>query len=166
MAHKRNGIPPLGGRSVLIAVDNTDNSRYAFHWYLKWSKRADDGIIFIHVFETPALSALSFSSPSSLPTADWNKILAARVTAAKKLEDDYLAEGMAANLNCDFITVSGEKSGVAIVKQAEKMGAHLIIIGTRGLDKLKRTWMGSVSDYVVNQAIGPVMVIPNMDKLL
>jgi len=41
---------------------------------------------------------------------------------------------------------------------AENENATLIVMGTRGLGKVRRTIMGSVSDYVVHHAHCPVIV--------
>ena len=51
-----------------------------------------------------------------------------------------------------------EKPGEFIVDIAKKEGATYIVMGTRGLGKIRRTIMGSVSDYVVHHAGCPVMV--------
>ena len=48
--------------------------------------------------------------------------------------------------------------GHAIVERAEKVGADMIVIGTRGLGTIRRTVLGSVSDYVVHHAKIPVVV--------
>jgi len=45
-----------------------------------------------------------------------------------------------------------------ICQIAEEVSAVMIITGTRGMGKVKRTILGSVSDYLVNHAICPVMV--------
>jgi len=46
-----------------------------------------------------------------------------------------------------------------IVALAEKVGAGLIVIGSRGLGGVRRALMGSVSDSVVRHAHCPVMVV-------
>jgi len=51
------------------------------------------------------------------------------------------------------------KPGEVICQVAEEMAAVMIIAGTRSLGKMKRTILGSVSDYLVNHATCPVMVI-------
>ena len=51
------------------------------------------------------------------------------------------------------------KPGEVICQVAEEMAAVMIITGTRSLGKMKRTILGSVSDYLVNHAACPVMVI-------
>ena len=53
---------------------------------------------------------------------------------------------------------SSGRPGEVICQIAEEMSAVMIITGTRGMGKVKRTILGSVSDYLVNHAICPVMV--------
>lgn len=155
------GVTPRGGRSVLISVDGSENAKHAFQWYLKWSRRPDDGVTFFHVFESPSLPSFDLGHPGSIPTEEWGRILTGRVEATNRLEADYIAEGQAAGLKCEFLSLPADKVGEAIVKQAEKQGAQLIIMGTRGLGPIKRTLLGSVSDYVVHQGLVPVTIVPN-----
>ena len=53
---------------------------------------------------------------------------------------------------------SGSKKGETICRVAEEEEAVMVVVGTRGLGKVKRTIMGSVSDYVVHHAPCPVIV--------
>ena len=50
------------------------------------------------------------------------------------------------------------KAGETIIVQAEHAEADMIVMGTRGLGKIRRTIMGSVSDYVVHNAPCTVVV--------
>nr|KAG5699306.1 hypothetical protein BaRGS_004243 [Batillaria attramentaria]KAG5704295.1 hypothetical protein BaRGS_012604 [Batillaria attramentaria] len=50
-----------------------------------------------------------------------------------------------------------------IIKYAEKVGAGLIVIGSRGQGKLRRTFLGSVSDSVLHHSHVPVLVCRNKD---
>ena len=49
------------------------------------------------------------------------------------------------------------KPGEAIVKAALEEGANMVVCGTRGHGKIKRAFLGSVSDYVVHHAKCPVI---------
>ena len=50
------------------------------------------------------------------------------------------------------------KPGEGILNIAKEVNASLIITGSRGQSKLRRTFLGSVSDYVMHRAPVPVLV--------
>ena len=50
------------------------------------------------------------------------------------------------------LTLRGQKPGEAIIKTATEEGANVIVMGSRGLGKIRRTLMGSVSEYVTHHA--------------
>ena len=50
------------------------------------------------------------------------------------------------------------KPGEAIIETADEEKAVMIVMGTRGQGTVRRTVMGSVSDYVVHHAHCPVLV--------
>ena len=58
-----------------------------------------------------------------------------------------------------LLTPSGEKPGELIVKAAKEKNAASIILGTRGLGTIRRTLLGSVSEYVVHHSHCPVTVV-------
>ena len=47
-----------------------------------------------------------------------------------------------------------------ICKRAKEQNVDLIVMGTRGLGAIRRTILGSVSDYVLHHSECPVSVIP------
>ena len=53
-----------------------------------------------------------------------------------------------------------------IVAIAEKLGAGLIVMGSRGLGGVRRALMGSVSDSVVRHAHCPVLVARSREDLI
>ena len=57
-----------------------------------------------------------------------------------------------------YKTAYGDKPGEAIVQAALEHQADMIVMGTRGMGSIRRTIMGSVSDYVVHHAHCPVVV--------
>lgn len=56
------------------------------------------------------------------------------------------------------------KPGEGICSCAEKEKADLIVMGTRGLSSLRRTVLGSVSDYVLHHSHIPVAVVPTPEE--
>ena len=57
----------------------------------------------------------------------------------------------------EVVTVCG-KAGEATIKLAHERNAAMIICGARGHSKVRRTFMGSTSDYVVHHSDIPVVV--------
>jgi len=50
------------------------------------------------------------------------------------------------------------KPGEAILEGAREEGATMLVLGTRGMGKVRRTFLGSVSDYCIHHAFCPVLV--------
>ena len=46
-----------------------------------------------------------------------------------------------------------------LVRKASELKACAIIMGSRGLGAFKRTFLGSVSDYVVHHSEVPVIIV-------
>jgi len=55
---------------------------------------------------------------------------------------------------------SCKNAGQGIIGVAEAEKAQLIVMGTRGLDAIRRTFLGSVSDYVIHHSKIPVLICP------
>lgn len=52
------------------------------------------------------------------------------------------------------------RPGEVIIKLAEDEKADFIVMGSRGVGTLRRTFLGSVSDYCVHHTKIPVVVVP------
>uniref|UniRef100_K1QR27 UspA domain-containing protein n=1 Tax=Magallana gigas TaxID=29159 RepID=K1QR27_MAGGI len=59
-------------------------------------------------------------------------------------------------------SVQAEDPGEGIIRAAEELGADLIVIGSRGMGVVRRTILGSVSDYVLQHSHIPVAVCPKV----
>jgi hypothetical protein len=55
-------------------------------------------------------------------------------------------------------SIHAETPGEGLCKGIEETGATLAIVGTRGMGTLRRTFLGSVSDYVLHHAHVPVLI--------
>ncbi len=53
-----------------------------------------------------------------------------------------------------------ESSGQGILKIADEEGAEMIIMGSRGLSSIKKTFMSSVSDSILRNSKVPVIIVP------
>ena len=56
------------------------------------------------------------------------------------------------------VAVFDNQPGHVIVNKANEEHAQMVVMGTRGMGAVRRTLMGSVSDYVVHHAHCPVLI--------
>lgn len=60
-------------------------------------------------------------------------------------------------MECEFFKMSGDP-GECIVQKAKDTEADLIVTGCRGLGTIRRTFIGSVSDFIIHHSDCPVFV--------
>lgn len=60
-------------------------------------------------------------------------------------------------VDVELVKVVGEP-GPGIVQASREKGANLIVTGCRGLGQIRRTILGSVSDYIIHHSDIPVFV--------
>ncbi|MGC8973501.1 MAG: universal stress protein, partial [Thermoproteus sp.] len=71
---------------------------------------------------------------------------------------DAKAKAEAEGVQAETAMLEGDPA-TAIVEYADKIGADLIVTGSRGLSSIKRVFLGSVSTGVVTHAKKPVLVV-------
>ena len=69
-----------------------------------------------------------------------------------------VARGRRAGVNVSFLVWEGEP-GPAIVEAAAAERVDLVVVGTRGRNRVERAVLGSVSDHVIRHAHCPVLVV-------
>jgi len=153
----------MSARSVLIAVDASDNAKVAFNYYLEQIYRAGDVVIISHVPEVADLPTFSFKAGIQLPVDEWTKAIQEQNVKVKQIEETYEQLLIPKKIAFKLHSVAAKSPGQGIITVQEQTKADLIVIGTRGLDRLRRTLLGSVSDYVVRHSKVPVLVCPTND---
>lgn len=148
---------------VLIAVDPSENAKAAFQWYLNQVHKKDDYVVICHIPEMQDLPVLSFKYGLNIPVDEWQKSLKESAEKVKQLEDYYEVELTQKKVQHKIKSESCKNPGQGIISMSEAEKASLIVIGTRGLDVIRRTVLGSVSDYVVHHSRVPVLVCPKQD---
>lgn len=66
-------------------------------------------------------------------------------------------------INGSVKSIHANRPGEGIVNAAREVNADVIITGSRGTGKLRRTFLGSVSDYVLHHSDVPVIVCRHKD---
>jgi len=94
-----------------------------------------------------------------LPTEEWTKKIQEQVAKSNKLIAHYEICCEEKKIKKKTILETG-KPGEAICAAAQKESANMIVMGSRGQNALRRTFVGSVSDYVLHHSHIPVTVVP------
>lgn len=92
-----------------------------------------------------------------LSEGEWQKMYRKEMEEKKVIEDKYEGKAKEKNMNIKFDIRYG-KPGESIVAAANDLRASFVMMGTRGMGTIRRTILGSVSDYVVHHCQCPVIV--------
>uniref|UniRef100_A0A5K4FGW4 Usp domain-containing protein n=2 Tax=Schistosoma mansoni TaxID=6183 RepID=A0A5K4FGW4_SCHMA len=152
--------PSSKKRKICLPIDGSDHSKRAVQWFIKDVYRHGDEVLFVHCIELPNLPAISFTSGLKVPIDDWTKALQENIARSTKLNNEYGFMCESKKIPYDFVIKNGVSPGVGIVQAVEEHHVDLIVIGNRGLSRLKRTLLGSVSSYVVHNAYVPCIMVP------
>eukprot|EP00745_Piridium_sociabile_P028744 TRINITY_DN46411_c0_g1_i1.p1 TRINITY_DN46411_c0_g1~~TRINITY_DN46411_c0_g1_i1.p1 ORF type:complete len:155 (-),score=42.72 TRINITY_DN46411_c0_g1_i1:637-1101(-) len=142
----------MAERKICIPVDGSMPANRAFTWYLDDLCKEGDMVYLVHAPE--------YNYNIGLPGAAAN--VEAIMQAAQK-ENTRIEEMLNAytrqlsdrkvKVKCQTRLLQGDsKPGEEIVKVATEEKVNNIVMGCRGLGKIRRTLMGSVSEYVVHHA--------------
>ncbi|XP_067684915.1 uncharacterized protein [Haliotis asinina] len=145
-------------RTVVISMDGSDCADFAFEWYLEQIRRPNDYVIFVHCPEYNGMfEAVSFGMGEATVEGDMTKMFGKEAKLMKELVNNLGEKLRDVMLSGKVKCVPGSHGDV-ILKVAEEEQASFIIAGRRGIGTLRRTFLGSVSDYVVHHRTIPVLV--------
>lgn len=144
---------------VLIPVDGSEHSDRAFDFYLQYMHRPENTIGIVHVHEmsntiirVPLATDMTEETIESIIRAQWQKV--------DDLIDKYKKKCEQAKAKYSVILETKGKPGETICKVAKEKNALQIVMGSRGLGTIRRTILGSVSQYCIDHGHIPVTVIP------
>jgi nucleotide-binding universal stress UspA family protein len=145
-------------RKILVAVDGSTASAKGLREALRLAKAEGARLFILHVVdEYPAFAALD-GMMAGAPGADL--VPALREGGRRVLAK---AEGVARKQKVKAKAILREMlSGPAaypIVREAKKLGADLIVLGTHGRRGVRRLVLGSDAEQVVRTASVPVLLV-------
>ncbi|XP_069135198.1 uncharacterized protein [Argopecten irradians] len=149
--------------NVVLAMDGSDNAKFAFNWYVKNVHRPNFHVILVHVMsmESAVHNAEWYkpnASPHGYDTMLLNKLIEEEKARIREHLEEFGQLLRDARIEGTVKSIHSEKPGAGIIQAAEQCDAKLIVTGCRGLGKVRRTLMGSVSDYIVHHSAVPTMV--------
>jgi nucleotide-binding universal stress UspA family protein len=144
---------------ILLAVDGSSCSDTAVDSVARRPWPAGSEFLVISVAEPPPLAAMP---DTWAPTMDlYNRMQAeelSRATAAVGKAETLLRGGVGSGMKIKATVLEGFPKE-AIVQEAERWAADLIVVGSHGYHGLKRMWLGSVSLAVASHATCSVEIV-------
>ncbi len=144
-------------KSILVAVDFSDDSQTALKWSIDYADRTDTTLTIVHVVHDPA------GAPGYY-RRDKEDLLLPLEEVAKDRFDEFLT-GVTqqhpksdALENASLVLVRGLPSN-RILSVAEESGANHIVVGCQGRTGLPHLILGSVAHRVVQLSPVPVTVV-------
>ncbi|AHY48229.1 Universal stress protein family (plasmid) [Rubrobacter radiotolerans] len=145
-------------RRILLATDGSEDARLATVAAVDLANRSGAKLHLVHVFEfIPPREFVSLALRVRSPFASQKE-------GERTIEEAVsLVREVGGRVQEAHLRMGSPPDGVLSV--AGKIGADLIVIGSRGLGGVKRLLMGSVSERVVQHASCPVLVLRDGEDL-
>lgn len=139
---------------ILAAVDRSEVSRKVLDMTIPIALGSEAEVLLIHVAPRAA-DALGHQIKRKVITDPVPEELLDR----RELLDTHAAELEAAGIDCETLLIRGN-AGRTLLREAERWGADLIVMGSHGRGALYKKLMGSVSEAVMQGRRFPVLVVP------
>jgi nucleotide-binding universal stress UspA family protein len=126
---------------ILIPIDKSDNSVRAFDWYLAQLHREGDSLILVHYIE-----------------AGNDRELYEKEAKLMELQESYETKLLEHKVDYRWITGTDGGPSELIVRISREEDAAMILMGSRGLGKIRKVIQTSVSDDVLAKSSVPVLI--------
>jgi nucleotide-binding universal stress UspA family protein len=136
---------------ILLATDGSRQAELAARTAADLAQKTDSELHVVHVLASP----LATHDPSSFEPEVWARLKERERTTLEDVVGKIEASG-------GKVEGSHHKAGrpdAEIVALAEEIGAGLIVMGARGVGRIRRALTGSVSDSVLRHAHCPVLMV-------
>ncbi|MEM3601862.1 MAG: universal stress protein [Candidatus Bathyarchaeia archaeon] len=149
---------------ILVPLDGSEHSFKALNAAVEIAKKFNGDITLIHIYSVgtrsivfPEQASFATSIPIITP-AEYSRIAEVMREAGVRIlaegEERVRAEGVRVEKLLKERHVVHE-----IVKAAGEGGFNLIVMGARGVSRIKEVILGSVSDGVIRNAPCPVLIV-------
>lgn len=135
-------------KHIAVAFDETAEGKRALDYTKELATAAGAEVTVLHFRET---SLTRFGGPATLEATD------ELVTTVRKAVLELTEAGVTVSANVEDSVPVGEAKPIA--EAAERCGADLIVVGSRGLSTGRAWIQGSVSHDLIHAAKVPVLIV-------
>ncbi|MFP4333940.1 MAG: universal stress protein [Wenzhouxiangella sp.] len=140
-------------REILVPVDGSENSIRAAIFAMEMAEAMNIGVRLFYVFPAASVEVIGIAGMSRSDTDQ-----AAQAAAQRAFDQTRQGVGDAMIEKVEQETSVGDPAE-EIIRFTEDDNSVLVIIGRRGLSRMRSLMLGSVSDKVLRHAKSPVTVI-------
>ena len=150
---------------VLVPLDGSEHSQRALETAIQITKKFRGKMTLLHVYSvtvTPVIVPEPITlTPAGVPvvtSAEISKMLEAAREVGRKILMEGEKSAESAGLRVESVVREGNIVQ-EIIKMAKEDQFNLIVMGARGISKIRELLMGSVSEGVIKNAPCPVLVV-------
>ena len=148
-------------KKILVPIDGSECAGKALDYALVLAEKFCASIEILHVVPPIPLRLLPYVGEAMTTPPLW---MGTYVKETKTMSEKMLSEALEKSLIAKpDLTISTKlvegREGDQIVKRAKDGSFDLIVIGSRGLGGIREFFLGSVSDWVADNAECPVMIV-------
>jgi nucleotide-binding universal stress UspA family protein len=146
-------------KRILVPVDGGSTSDKGLDEAAKLARGAGAKFLLLHIVD----DTVAFSSPEG---AGVNLVLDALRASGQEVLEKAAARARRARLQAKTLLVDNFTGRVAeaIVEQAKRWRADLIVMGTHGRRGMNRLLLGSNAELVIRNSTVPVLLVPSQMK--
>ncbi|MGA2761184.1 MAG: universal stress protein [Candidatus Cybelea sp.] len=139
---------------ILVALDGSDCSHKALDVAIKLAKEQGARCTVCTVVDViRAATSMTFATGDIV--TEW---IASLNEDARSIEREAIAKYAGSGVTIETRVLEGSPSS-ALLDVAKNTGADLIVMGSHGRTGLKKLWLGSVAESVVQEATVPVLIV-------
>jgi len=144
-------------KKILYATDYSENSVAALHFSYALSRELDAELMALHVFE------LQLSLSSTVSYSYSRKEIRAFACNREKLISfcTQHLQNVTEPLKITWKIDEGKPSSDIIIKNARELKADIIVVGSKGGNRMGGLFLGSTTIALINSAPCPVLAVPD-----
>ena len=150
---------------ILVPLDGSEHSAKALEKAIQIAKKFEARITLIHVYSVyvqpillPEPTTVGISTVPLLTAAEVSKVAETARSAGNRILADGEEKAKSEDVQVEKMLVEGH-AVQEIVRVAKEGDFDLVVMGARGLSRIKEILLGSVSDGVMHHVTCPIMLV-------
>ena len=151
-------------QKILVPLDGSEHSLKALDVAIQIAKKFGGKITLVHVYSVvgvPSMMPETSMVPARVPVMDASDV-SRLVEVARKVASRILDDGeqrvKAGKVEVDTLLKEGH-TVEEIIRVAREGNFELIVMGARGISRIREMLLGSVSDGVMHHVACPVLIV-------